>query len=99
MTAPRKTAKKPAKKTARERKAAPQSPPPAACPKPPGIVCPRCGCADLRENPTEAWFITHTRPQHGFIRRRRVCRYCGHPVHTREKVEPEDQPQGTRGET
>jgi len=90
------TAKKPAKKPARKREAAPKpaSPPPAvespprdACQKPPGIVCPRCGCADLRENPTEAWFITHTRPQHGFIRRRRVCRHCGHPVFTRERVE------------
>ncbi len=50
-------------------------------PQPPlserGIACPRCGCCHFR--------TTHTEPlQSGRIRRRKVCRHCGHKVVTYE---------------
>ena len=54
---------------------------------PPGIVCPRCGCRDLRAPDGRPWEITHTERKYGFIRRRRVCRYCRKVVITRERTE------------
>lgn len=61
-----------------------------------GIHCPRCQCADLRDDagrprglaPTrEAWAVTKVEARRGYIRRRRTCRHCGHTVFTREKIE------------
>ncbi len=63
--------------------------PQSAIETPPGIVCPRCGCRDLRAPDGRPWEITHTERKFGFIRRRRVCRYCGKVVITREKKETE----------
>ncbi len=44
---------------------------------PAGIACPKCGCPE--------WRVTHTRPQEGFIRRRRVCDHCDHAISTSER--------------
>ncbi|MBE3070799.1 MAG: hypothetical protein IMZ66_11250 [Planctomycetes bacterium] len=63
----------------------------AAPPGPPGIVCPECGCADLRSEDGRPWEISKTERMFGFIRRRRICRHCGTVVHTRETVEPRKQ--------
>lgn len=54
---------------------------------PPGIICPKCGCRDLRAPDGRPWEITHTERKFGFIRRRRVCRYCGKVVITHEQTE------------
>jgi transcriptional regulator NrdR family protein len=43
---------------------------------PRGVVCPRCGCADLR--------VLNTRYQSGRIVRYRQCRHCGRRVTTYE---------------
>lgn len=41
-----------------------------------GLVCPRCGCADLR--------VLNTRYTMGRIVRYRLCRHCGRRVTTYE---------------
>ena len=42
-----------------------------------GIVCPQCGCRDLR--------TTNTEPlRGGRVRRRKTCRHCGRKVVTYE---------------
>lgn len=60
-----------------------------------GISCPNCGCRDFRTGrnlpedamrPTD-WDVTKTERKLGYIRRRRVCRNCGHVVFTREIIE------------
>lgn len=44
-----------------------------------GLVCPECGCRDLR--------VSNTVPIWGQrIRRYRYCRHCGHRVVTTEKI-------------
>lgn len=43
----------------------------------PGLRCRRCGCRDLR--------VDWTRRRNGRILRRRICRHCGRPMHTREQ--------------
>ena len=53
----------------------------------PGIRCPRCGCADWRDESGRPWDITHTVNLCGHVRRYRVCRYCGQRVRTREAIE------------
>jgi len=52
-----------------------------------GLICPRCGCINFAGSPSEVWSVTHTQPRRGYIRRRRVCRNCGHAIFTRERVE------------
>ena len=54
---------------------------------PPGLVCPKCGCMHFPEPSAEKWDVTHTKPGHGYIRRRRVCRHCGRVITTRERIE------------
>ena len=56
-----------------------------------GLVCPRCGCADLP--------VLNTRYQSGRIKRYRQCRHCGRRVTTYEvapadlaATPPEDEP-------
>ncbi len=44
--------------------------------RPVGLVCPRCGCADLR--------VETTRCTPGRIVRYRLCRHCGRRVTTYE---------------
>jgi len=44
--------------------------------RPIGLVCPRCGCADLR--------VLNTRHTMGRIVRYRLCRHCGRRVTTYE---------------
>lgn len=47
-----------------------------------GLVCRACGCRHF--------YTTHTEPlATGKIRRRKICRHCGHPKTTYE-VEPGD---------
>jgi hypothetical protein len=48
--------------------------PPADSPK--GVVCSRCGCADLR--------VRNTRHSRGRIVRYRECRHCGKRITTYE---------------
>lgn len=43
-----------------------------------GLLCPTCGCPDLR--------VLHTRAARGFIRRRRECTGCGLRMTTREEI-------------
>ena len=43
-----------------------------------GIACRRCGCTH--------WYVTHTEPLEGAIRRRRTCRHCGWKITTTEKT-------------
>ena len=43
---------------------------------PQGLVCSRCGCADLR--------VRNTRRSHGRIVRYRQCRHCGRRMTTYE---------------
>ncbi len=44
-----------------------------------GIRCPRCGCRHFK--------TSHTEPlRDGRIRRRKVCRHCGHKVVTFEQT-------------
>ncbi|AQT69952.1 hypothetical protein STSP2_03152 [Anaerohalosphaera lusitana] len=52
-----------------------------------GIVCPKCGCADLRYADGRPWNVLKTVPGANSIRRRRVCRNCGKYVWTREVIE------------
>ena len=47
-----------------------------------GLECPRCGCRDFR--------CTNTWRDEGRIRRRKVCRHCGTPVTTYERLESAD---------
>jgi len=57
--------------------------------RPPGIRCPNCGCQDVRlpnGAPVDTQ-VTKTEQRYGYIRRRRVCRYCGRVIYTRETVE------------
>jgi len=58
-------------------------------PEPPrGLVCPRCGCADLRLPDGRApWMVQKTEKILGGVRRRRVCRHCGKVIYTRERPE------------
>ena len=44
--------------------------------RPVGLVCPKCGCADLR--------VLNTRYVMGRIVRYRLCRHCGRRVTTYE---------------
>ncbi len=43
-----------------------------------GLSCPKCGCRDLR--------AYYTRPRKDHILRKRICRYCGKKIVTREKI-------------
>ena len=47
-------------------------------PRPPGLVCPRCGCADLR--------VVNTKQRANRVSRRRECRHCGKRITTSEKL-------------
>jgi len=48
-----------------------------------GILCPACGCADIR--------TTHTIRHPGSVKRYRQCRYCGRKMITREKLEKKEE--------
>lgn len=57
-------------------------------PDPPaGIVCPRCGCADLRAYCTR-------RLRKNRIRRYRTCRHCGKRITTIETTPNQSAPNG-----
>ena len=43
-----------------------------------GIRCPECGCGHFD--------VTHSWPEAGRVKRRRVCRNCGRPTTTFEKI-------------
>jgi transcriptional regulator NrdR family protein len=43
-----------------------------------GLLCPRCGCADLR--------VIYTRRRESRILRRRECRHCGRRVTSYERI-------------
>ncbi len=55
---------------------APRNPPEAL-----GLVCPKCECRHFE--------TTHTERLDGRIRRRRVCRHCGHKLTTFEMTVPD----------
>jgi len=55
--------------------------------KKPGIKCPRCGCADLRDPPDRPWRVVKTLAMPGWIRRYRICRNCGKVIRTKEKID------------
>lgn len=55
--------------------------------KPPGLVCPNCGCQHFVDQDGRPWDVVKTEMKFGFIRRTRRCRYCGRQVHTREVPE------------
>lgn len=44
-----------------------------------GLHCPKCGHGEFH--------TSETRLAHGSIRRRRVCKACGHRFTTRERIE------------
>ena len=44
-----------------------------------GLKCPKCGCRDFR--------TVKTVRLSGQVRRRRVCRYCGQAVRTKEVID------------
>jgi hypothetical protein len=53
-------------------------------PQHPGILCPRCGCPDLR--------VYRTSRRERSRVRVRICRHCGRRVQTREQIRcQEDQ--------
>jgi len=60
-----------------------------------GIRCPKCACRDVRpvdqpegQRPRgSGWTTEKTENLHGYIRRRRRCRFCGYVITTREKIE------------
>ena len=93
MAKARKDAKK--TKTKRAKKQAkrpalsdPQAPIQSTPTKAVGLRCPRCGCADFSDPLTgRPWRTIKTVPSSGFIRRYKVCRYCGRRIRTRETVE------------
>jgi transcriptional regulator NrdR family protein len=43
-----------------------------------GLICPKCGCADLR--------VMYTRHRVGVVLRARDCRHCGRRIITRERA-------------
>jgi hypothetical protein len=43
-----------------------------------GLVCPKCGCRDLR--------AYYTRARRDYILRKRICRHCGREIMTRERI-------------
>ena len=51
-----------------------------------GLVCPGCGCRDIRDAITRGFVQTHTYKQPGWIKRRKVCRNCGRVIVTRESI-------------
>ncbi len=55
-----------------------------------GLKCPRCGCADFRDEMGRPWDTVKTIPIPGAIRRYKICRYCGKKVRTKEIIEKED---------
>jgi len=57
--------------------------------KPQGLRCPKCGCADFRDElGMPAGFVTtHTVPLPGAIRRYKYCRNCGKRIRTKEMIE------------
>lgn len=52
-----------------------------------GLICPNCGCEDFRDEMGRPWDCVKTRPIFGAIRRRKICRYCGTVVRTKETIE------------
>jgi len=52
-----------------------------------GIKCPKCGCADFRDDAGRPWQTVKTVHVPGAIRRYKVCRHCGHRIRTKETIE------------
>jgi len=64
--------------------------------KPKGLICPRCGCSDFRNEdgspddiaqPVRPWETVSTIKGKNYIRRYKSCRYCGKRVRTKETIE------------
>lgn len=54
-----------------------------------GIRCPHCFCPMHEVTHTWQSESNYTKKPKQYIRRRRVCRYCGLSFNTREVIEPE----------
>lgn len=52
-----------------------------------GIRCPKCGCADFRDEDGRPWDVIKVVRIPGAIRRYKICRYCGFRVRTKEIIE------------
>lgn len=56
-----------------------------------GLVCPRCGCRDFRDDPgptiRRTWRTLRTQKLPGKIRRYKRCRHCGRRITTIETIE------------
>lgn len=52
-----------------------------------GIRCPKCGCADFRDEEGRPWEVTNVVKIPGATRRYKNCRHCGHRVRTKETIE------------
>lgn len=61
-----------------------------------GIVCPECGCKHLL-NPdgsvgdSKRWWVVKSFPHHQLIIRKRMCRFCGKRITTRERIETAEE--------
>ena len=54
-----------------------------------GIVCPKCGCADFRDEAGRPWDVVKVFPIPGSVRRNKECRNCGKRIRTREFLDKE----------
>jgi hypothetical protein len=52
-----------------------------------GIRCPKCGCADFKDEDGRPWEVLNVKKIPGAIRRYMVCRYCGRRIRTKEVIE------------
>ena len=52
-----------------------------------GLVCPKCGCADWRDEAGRPWQTTKTVNMPGAVRRYKICRHCGRRVRTKEIID------------
>ena len=52
-----------------------------------GLKCPKCGCADFRDEIGRPWKTVKTQPIPYAIRRYKTCRYCGKKVRTKEVID------------
>ncbi|MGA2324294.1 MAG: hypothetical protein ABSG22_10645 [Sedimentisphaerales bacterium] len=52
-----------------------------------GIRCPKCGCADFKDEDGRSWEVLNVKKIPGAIRRYMICRYCGRRVRTKEVIE------------
>lgn len=59
------------------------------------IRCPACNCGDCRVTHTMTKEVAWQGRTRTYIKRRRVCRYCGLPFMTREDYEHDHGPDTT----